>query len=105
MGKEDTLTPCAADSMSDVRQVDINGKRVGILSLDAAIAEVEALGMHDDAAIATALMERITAQNYVPEALSCAYAKAVVAEYYAVLMKNRMQKALKNFERMNNEQV
>jgi hypothetical protein len=105
MGKEDALAPCAADMLIGVRQVEIGGKKVGIAGLDASITEVEALGLHDDAAISAALMKRITAQNYVPEALSGAYAKAVVAEYYAVRMKNRMEKALKNFERMNKEQV
>jgi hypothetical protein len=105
MGKEDTLAPCAAEALASVRQVNISGKKVGIAGLDASIAEVESLGLRDDAAISAELMQRITAQNYIPEAFSGAYEKAVMAEYYAVRMKKRMEKALKNFERINNEQV
>ncbi|MFA5220697.1 MAG: hypothetical protein WC391_00225 [Methanoregula sp.] len=103
MERENTLSPCAADALQGTRLIEIEGKDVGIAALDETITEVMDLGLREDAAISNELMVRIAHNNFIPEALQNAYAKAVLAEYVAVRMKVRMERALKNYESIRND--
>lgn len=97
----DKLTPCATDALSWVRQIGIDGQKVGITRLDESITEVMALDLTGDDEIRLALMQRITRHNYIPPAAGEAYAKSLMAEFYADRMKRRMEQALKNYSTMD----
>jgi hypothetical protein len=99
----DKLSPCAADALSQVRQIGIDGQKVGIIRLDESISEVNALDLTADNEIRSALLERIAQHNYIPPAAGEAYAKSLMAEFYADRMKRRMQQALKNYSTMDKE--
>lgn len=64
-----------------VKQIDINGKLIGIDSLDSIVAEVRALNLTDDAAIADELLKRVKKTNYVPTIRSKDYGEALLKEY------------------------
>jgi len=77
----DTLSPCAADALYNIRKITVEGKPVGIAGLQAAFAAVDAKGLTGDAEIAAELMRRVEKENYVPPALGGEYADALLAEY------------------------
>jgi len=77
----DTLTPCAADALSDVRKITVAGKPIGITGLPAAFAAVDAMGLTGDTEIAAELLRRAGKENYIPPALAGEYAAALLAEY------------------------
>ena len=99
----DKLSPCAADALSRVRQIGIDGQKVGIIRLDESISEVIALDLTREDEIRSALMERIAQHNYIPPPASEAYAKSLMAEFYADRMKRRMELALKNYSSMDKD--
>jgi hypothetical protein len=103
MARDDVTPPCTADALQGTRLVEIDGKRVGITTLDETITEVMGLELHDDDTIAAELMVRINRTNFIPEVLQNAYSKALFAEYVATRMKVRMEKALKNYESIRND--
>jgi hypothetical protein len=92
---DDKLSPCAADSLQQVRQIMVDEKPVGILRLDETINEVRALGLSEDPEIRAALLQRIARYNYVPAPAKDAYAQSVLAEFSADRIKQRMEQALK----------
>ena len=99
---DDKISPCADDALQrQVRQIVIDDKPVGIVWLDEAIREVQALGLSSDAEIKTALMQRIAEHNDIPPSASEAYASSLAAEFYAERMKMRMQQGIKNYSRMH----
>jgi hypothetical protein len=100
---DDKLSPCAADALRQVRQIMVDERAVGIVRLDETIHEVQALGLSGEADIRAALMQRIAQYNYIPATAAGAYARAIVAEFYADRMKQRMEQALKNYSRMKKE--
>lgn len=53
------LSPFAADALSQVRQIAIDGQKVGIIRLDESISEVMALNLTADTDIQAALLQRI----------------------------------------------
>jgi len=63
------------------KQILVDGKETGIEKLDAIIAEVGALRLSGDGAIAGALLARVHKENYVPTKKADAYAAALLAEY------------------------
>lgn len=67
-----------------VRQIEINGKLIGIDSLDDIIAEVRALGLSNDAAITEELLKRVKRSNYVPTGRTKEYGEALLKEYKVV---------------------
>jgi hypothetical protein len=100
---DDKLSPCAADALQQVRQISIDGKPVGIVRLDETIREVRALGLSGEDEIRTALMQRIAEHNYIPAPAADAYARSVVAQFYADRIKQRMEQALKNYSQFSKE--
>jgi hypothetical protein len=100
---DDKLSPCAADALQQVRQITVDGKQVGIVRLDETIRDVQALGLPGEDEIRTALMQRIAACNYIPAPAADAYARSIVAEFYASRIKQRMEQALKNYSQFNKE--
>ncbi|MDD4137792.1 MAG: arsenate reductase ArsC, partial [Methanoregula sp.] len=102
---DDKLTPCAADALQQVRQIRVDGKPVGIVRLDETINEVLALNLSQETEICAALMQRITRHNYIPDSAGDAYAKSLLAEFYAGRMKQRMAQALKNYSRIDLEKI
>jgi len=70
--------------MSDnaIKQISVNGRPVGIAGLEAAMAAAAAscAGKSDDE-IASFILERIAAKNYIPSSARSAYATALLREY------------------------
>jgi len=99
----DRLSPCAADALSQVRQIGIDGRKAGIIRLDESIREVMALNLTGDADIQSALLQRIAQHNFIPPSAGEAYAKVLMAEFYADRMKRRMELVLKNYSRVDGE--
>jgi hypothetical protein len=100
---DDNLTPRSAGTLQHTRQITIGEKNVGIVRLDEVIAEVENLGLSDDAALITELMQRIGTYNHIPLSLADDYTKSLLAEYYAARIKLRMERALKNYEQIQKD--
>ncbi len=67
-----------------VKQIEINGKLIGIDHLDDIIAEVRALDLSDDATITEELLKRVKRSNYVPTSRTREYGEALLKEYKAV---------------------
>lgn len=100
---DDNLTLRSADTLQHTRQITIGEKNVDIVGLDKVITEVENLGLSDDAALMTELMQRIGTYNHIPQSLADDYAKSLLAEYYAARIKLRMERALRNYEQMQKD--
>ena len=100
---DDKLTPSAADSLQQVRQIMVDEKPVTIVRLDETIDEVRALGLFQETEIRAALMQRIARYNYVPAPAKDAYAQSMLAEFSADRMKRQMEQALKNYSRLHPE--
>ena len=96
-------TQCAADAFQRTRIVEIQGKRIGIIAFDNTITEVIGLEHQDDVIISTESMGRIARNNFIPQSLQNAYAKAVFAVYVAMWMKILMEKALKKYKPIRND--
>jgi hypothetical protein len=64
-----------------VKQIEINGKLIGIDRLDSIVAEVRVMNLTDDAAIADELLKRVKKTNYVPTIRSKDYSEALLKEY------------------------
>lgn len=67
-----------------VRQIKINGKLIGIDSLEEIIVEVREMSLSDDAAIVEELLKRVKKNNYVPTTRAKDYGDALLKEYKAV---------------------
>jgi hypothetical protein len=79
--KKDTLSPCAADALWQVRQVTIGGRSVGIMNLDECIAAVRAEDLSSDEEIQGALLKAVRACNYIPPPVEAEYARVLLEEY------------------------
>jgi hypothetical protein len=99
----DRLSPCAADALSQVRQIAIDGQKVGIVRLNESISEVMAMNLSADADIQAALLQRIEQHNYIPPSAGEVFAKSLMAEFYADRMKQRMKTALKNYSAIDHD--
>lgn len=66
---------------NDITQVRIGGRPVGIIGLNAVLAEVKALGISDDAGIRNQLLQRVRRSNYVSSSAEEEYARALLLEY------------------------
>ncbi|KQM11699.1 hypothetical protein AOA80_06600 [Methanomassiliicoccales archaeon RumEn M1] len=64
-----------------VKQIEINGKLIGIDGLDEAIAEVRGMGLTDDATITEELLKRVKRSNYVPTGRVKDYGEALLKEF------------------------
>jgi hypothetical protein len=85
----DRLSPCAADALSQIRQIGIDGRKVGIIRLDESISEVMTLNLTGDDEIQLALLQRIAQHNYIPPSAMEAYARSLMAEFHADCMKRK----------------
>jgi hypothetical protein len=63
------------------KQIQIDGKMIGIDHLDFIVEQVKQLHLTDDAAIVSELMKRVKAFNYVPSKKEALYADALLREY------------------------
>lgn len=81
MMKNKDVPCCAADAMRRVTLVDVGETTIGLAMLDLVFAEVQRLGLADDAAVRTELIRRVKVYNYVPPPAAEAYAAAVHREY------------------------
>ena len=79
--KNNDIPCCAADAVRHVKPVEVNGATVGLSMLDLVFAEVQALGLADDAAVRAELIRRVKVYNYVPPSAAEVYADAVHREY------------------------
>jgi len=64
-----------------ITQITVGGQRVGIVGLSEAIEEIKSLPNVDDAEIAQILLDKIKANNYVPDSRTDDYARALFREY------------------------
>lgn len=64
-----------------VHQIWVDGRQVGVVDLEAVLAEVHALGIHDNEVLADEIMVRVRRSNYIPAAVETAYRRALWAEY------------------------
>jgi hypothetical protein len=78
---------CAADALSRIRQVKINGIMTGITRLDECIAEVRAQNYGSETEIRAALLKKIRIYNYVPKGVEEEYARALMEEYKKAIAK------------------
>jgi len=83
---------CSAEALRQVKQIEVDGKTVGIVWLDPIMKEVAALALADDEEIATALMKRVKVYNYIPRSVEKDYASAVLGEYKMYIQQNRQEK-------------
>jgi small redox-active disulfide protein 2 len=67
--------------MSDIRQIVINGNRIGLVGLDEAFARARSREFESDGDLAAALVDLVAARNYVPEAGRGDYGKALLREF------------------------
>lgn len=65
----------------DIKQIEIEGRVVGLVGLRAAFEDLSRRGQEDEDSVKRALLERVEAANYVPEGLRGAYADAVYVAY------------------------
>jgi|WetSurMetagenome_2_1015567.scaffolds.fasta_scaffold36655_1 hypothetical protein len=100
---DNNLSPCAADALQQVRQIMVDEKPVGIVRLDETIHEVQDLGLSGEDEIRAALMDRIAKDNFIPVPAADAYARSIVAEFYADRMKQRMEQAIKNYSQLKKD--
>lgn len=66
-------------------QITVGGHRVGIIGLSEAIDETKSLHRVDVSEIAQTLLDKIKAQNYVPDSRKEDYARALFREYQKAL--------------------
>jgi hypothetical protein len=78
---------CAADALSRIRQVKINGIMTGITMLDECIAEVRVQNYGSETEIRTALLKKIRIYNYIPKGVEEEYAQALIEEYKKAIAK------------------
>jgi hypothetical protein len=78
---------CAADALSRIRQVRINGIMTGITMLDECIAEVRAQNYGSEQEIRAALLKKIRIYNYIPKGVEEEYARALIEEYKKAIAK------------------
>jgi small redox-active disulfide protein 2 len=64
-----------------ITQINVGGQRIGIIGLSEAIEETKLLGQVNDIEIKEFLLDKIKIQNYVPDARSDDYARALLKEY------------------------
>ena len=87
MGYEDKegsyCTICGGISPAKIttKQIEIDGKLIGIDGIDEIISEVRGLGLSDDAATIEELLKRVKKSNYVPSSKSKEYGEALLKEY------------------------
>ena len=75
-------------SNSDVKQIEIDGRMIGIYSLDEIIAHVKSLNPYSDAEIKDELLAAVSKKNYIPTKKRDAYADALLREYRACIEKD-----------------
>ncbi|MGD1004852.1 MAG: hypothetical protein ABR887_05460 [Methanoregulaceae archaeon] len=76
MDHRDRKPSCAAEALWGIRTIIVNGKSIGISGLCDAIIDVQDLNLIAKEDIKSALLERVSCHNYIPETLRTAYADA-----------------------------
>ena len=90
--KKDTLPPCAADALWQVRQVTIGCRSVGIMKLDECIAAVRAEDLSSDEEILGALLKAVRTCNYIPPPFEAEYASVLLGEYRKAFGKRPLER-------------
>ena len=67
--------------MTEIRQVTVKGHRIGIAGLDEVFEEVRSLEFASDEDLAGALVDLVSARNYVPESSREDYKRALLREF------------------------
>jgi small redox-active disulfide protein 2 len=67
--------------MTEIRQVTVKGHRIGLVGLDEVFDQVRSQEFASEEDLAQALVELLSARNYVPEASREDYAKALLREF------------------------
>lgn len=63
------------------RQIMVRGRPVGLAGVDALFAELHAAGREPDSVVALELVQRLSADNYIPSSAAAEYAAALAGEY------------------------
>lgn len=67
--------------MADIRQVKVKGHRIGLAGLDEVFEEARSREFASESDLASALVDLVSARNYVPESSREDYARALLREF------------------------
>lgn len=67
--------------MSEIRQVNVGGHRIGLVGLDEAFEEIRSREFARGEDLARALLDLVAAKNYIPESSRPAYREALLREF------------------------
>ena len=70
---------------TSITQLRIGGHLVGLAGLEEVFAEVKALGVSDEVALRSEIIQRLSKLNYIPEGSEEEYGKALLLEYRRTL--------------------
>ena len=65
----------------DYSMIHIDGQKIGLYGLSKIIEEVKSLGLSNDGKIARLLIDKLKAENFVPEIKEDIYARVILREY------------------------
>lgn len=92
--RKDTLPPCAADALRQVRQMTINGHPVGIMKPTSCIATVRAQELPGDEEIMDALLKAVKTCNGIPPPVEAQYTRVLLEEYRKASREKPWQRTL-----------
>jgi hypothetical protein len=72
---------CSAEALRRIRQVDIDGHRIGLAMLDDTLEEVRHLDLPEEGRIGDELLRKVRIYNYIPPAVDEKYRRALIREY------------------------
>jgi predicted nucleotidyltransferase len=72
---------CAAAAAREVKQILVDGRRMGISHLDEVMEEVMGMNLETDAEIQEALLKKLAVFNYIPFSRRQVYSRALLDEY------------------------
>jgi len=72
---------CSAEALRRIRQIDIDGRPIGLAMLDDILEEVLREDLPDEGRIGDDLLRKARIYNYIPPAADEKYRNALVGEY------------------------
>lgn len=86
-----TEKPCCAEAAARrIKQLNVNGKPVGLYQLDEVMDEVRSMGLPGEKEIGDALLKKIMIYNYVPPKMAQAYRAALMSDFHERLKNSLM---------------
>jgi hypothetical protein len=72
---------CSAGALRRIRQIEIDGHRIGLAMLDPLLEETIRLELPGEGSVGDELLTRVKIYNYIPPGAEEIYRKALLAEY------------------------